>query len=120
MDPLLTVLISLYILKESFSILKETTNIVLMASPVHLSIEDINNRLTTIDGINNIHHVHLWQMDEHDIHFEAHVDITDRMVSETNTLLKKIEDLLREAFKINHVTLQFECDACIEKELLFN
>ena len=119
-DPLLTVLISLYILRESYHILKEATNIVLMASPENLSIEAISEKLNSIEGINNIHHVHLWQMDEHDIHFEAHVDIVDRMVSETASLLKEIEELLHEGFEINHVTIQFECDACDVKELLHN
>lgn len=117
-DPLLTVLISVYILKESFRIIKEALNIVLMASPPRLSIEDINNKLLAIEGINNIHHVHVWQMDENDIHFEAHVDVVDRLVSETAALLKEIEKSLHEAFEINHVTIQFECDACEVKELL--
>jgi cobalt-zinc-cadmium efflux system protein len=119
-DPLLTVLISIYILKESFHILKEATNIVLMASPENLSIEEISKQLGAVEGITNIHHVHLWQMDEHDIHFEAHVDIVDRMVSETTSLLREIEELLHETFRITHVTIQFECDACEVKDLLAN
>ncbi len=117
-DPLLTVLISIYILRESFHILKEATNIVLMASPENISTEQVNEKLTTIEGINNIHHVHLWQMDEHDIYFEAHVDISDRLVSESAGLLKEIEEALHEAFEINLVTVQFECDSCDVKELL--
>ena len=117
-DPLLTVLISLYITKESYHILKEALDIVLMASPDNISIEDISKKLTDIEGIKNIHHVHLWQMDENHIHFEAHTDIEDRLVSETAILLQKIEELLKEEYDINHVTIQFECDACDVKELL--
>ena len=85
-----------------------------------LSLTDINDKLVSIEGVNNIHHVHLWQMDEHDIHFEAHVDIADRLVSETEPLLQEITEILHENFEINHVTLQFECDVCTETELINN
>ncbi len=85
-----------------------------------LSLTDINDKLVSIEDVKNIHHVHLWQMDEHDIHFEAHVDIADRLVSETEPLLQKITELLHENFEINHVTLQFECDACTVTELINN
>ncbi len=119
-DPLLTVLISLYITKESYHILKEALDIVLMASPGNISIEDINDKLTAIDGIKNIHHVHLWQMDENHIHFEAHADIEDRPVSETVLLLEEIEKILHKDYEINHVTIQFECDTCQVKDLLHN
>lgn len=118
LDPLLTVLISVYILKESYHILKQALDIVLMASPAHLSLQEIQKKLLAIEGINNIHHVHLWQMDDHDIHFEAHVDVEDQMVSKTNTLLHEIEATLARTFQINHVTIQFECDSCQVKDLL--
>ena len=117
-DPLLTVLISIYILKESYHILKEALDIVLMASPENISIEDISSKITVMEGVKNIHHVHLWQMDENDIHFEAHADIEDCPVSETQKLLKKIEEVLHEEYEISHVTIQFECDVCEVKELL--
>jgi len=119
-DPLLTVLISIYILKESYHILKEALDIVLMASPVNIPLDGIQTLVKAIEGINNLHHVHLWQMDEHDIHFEAHVDIADRLVSETDSLLDEIRSILHEHFEINHVTLQFECGSCETTELIIN
>ncbi len=119
-DPLLTVLISMYILKESYHILKEALDIVLMASPMTIPLEAIDAEVTAIDGVNNMHHVHLWQMDEHHIHFEAHVDISDRLVSETGALLQEITDKLHDKFEINHVTLQFEYGLCETPELIMN
>ena len=117
-DPVLTVLISIYILKESFHILKDALNIVLMASPSGISMDDIRRELENLEGINNIHHVHLWQLDEEDIHFEAHADVADRRISETAVILAQIEDILKNAFHINHVTIQFECDICKTKNLV--
>jgi len=51
-------------------------------------------------------------LNDKDIHFEAHVDVPDMKVSESNELLKQAENILHEEFDINHVTLQFECGQC--------
>jgi len=64
--------------------------------------------LKEIDGIESIHHVHLWQVNEKDIQFEAHLKVNDMMVSKTELLLEKIEKLLHDEFDIGHVILQFE------------
>jgi len=117
-DPLLTVLISLYILKESYTIVKEASKIGLMASPPNISLDTIKNRLEEIDEIINVHHGHLWQLDEKEVHFEAHVEVPNITVSRTNEILKKIEKILREEFGITHVTVQFEHNICEEKEIV--
>jgi len=117
-DPLLTVLISLYVLLQSFKIVKEAMNILLMSTPVQISMDRIREELESIPEVKNIHHVHIWRLSEHDIHFEAHVDVDDITVSESSGISSLIEDKLLKNFKINHVTLQFECDRCESKSLV--
>lgn len=117
-DPLLTVLISVYILKESIVIVKEAVNVLMMGSPQSISIENIQEELETIEGVKNIHHVHIWRLSEQTVHFEAHVDVDDMMVSETNPLSCKIEEILKNNLGIDHVTLQFESDKCDTKRLI--
>ncbi len=115
-DPVITVLISLYIIKESWEIVKEAIHILMMGAPEKISIQKIEEVLDTLDGIESIHHVHIWQVNEKNIYFEAHVKVEDMMVSNTEVLLEKVEKLLHDEFDIGHVTLQFECDRCeIEK-----
>jgi len=111
-DPLLTVLISLYIIKESYVIVKEATEILMMAAPEGISLEKIDEVVKNIDDIDSIHHVHFWKVNENDIHFEAHVKVKDMKVSETEFILEKVEKLLHDEFDIGHVTLQFECTRC--------
>jgi len=111
-DPLITVLISLYIIKESWEIVKEAINILMMKAPEEISIEKIEEVLNNISGVDSIHHVHFWQVNEKDIHFEAHVKVSDMLVSKTEILISEIEKMLHDKFKIGHVTLQFECDRC--------
>ncbi len=111
-DPVITVLISLYIIRESWEIVKEAIRILMMGAPDEVSIHKIEEEITRINGIESIHHVHFWKINEKDTHFEAHVKVEDMMVSKTEQLLEQVEKLLREEFNINHVTLQFECNRC--------
>lgn len=116
-DPVLTLIISLYVLKGSFDIVKDATQILMMATPKTISIEKIKKEIEAIPGVKNIHHVHIWMLNEQNIHFEAHVDVEDMKISETGTLSRLIEEKLHH-HNINHVTFQFECDACRTKTLV--
>ena len=111
-DPVITVLISIYIIKESWEIVKEAINILMMKAPDEISVNKIKEKINSIDDIESIHHVHFWQINEHDIHFEAHVKVEDMPVSTTEVILSKVEKLLHDEFNIGHVTLQFECSQC--------
>lgn len=114
-DPVLTLLISIYILKESVAIVKEVIDILMMGTPEHISISDIQKQIEDLPGINNIHHVHIWRLNEKEIHFEAHVDVEDMPVSETDRLCNIIEEKLKRHHDITHVTLQFEAGKCQSK-----
>lgn len=117
-DPVITVLISLYIIKESWEIVKEAIHILMMGAPQEISIHKVEEVLDKLDGIDSIHHVHIWQVNERNIYFEAHVKVEDMMVSKTEALLEKVEKLLYDKFNIGHVTLQFECDRCEVEKLV--
>ena len=117
-DPLLTILISLYILKETYEILKESVDVVMMSTPLDIDIGDVQRTLEAIPGVKNIHHVHLWKMNDTDTHFEAHIDVDDVPVSRTADIRVAIEHRLHDAYNINHTTLQFECDSCSTKNLV--
>jgi cobalt-zinc-cadmium efflux system protein len=119
-DPLLTILISVYILKKSVEIVKESINVLMMGAPESVSIENIQKELESIPGIKNVHHVHVWRLGEHDIHFEAHIDVDDMRVSQTTSLCTFVEEKLKQNHGITHITLQFETDKCDSKSLVVN
>ena len=110
-DPLLTVLISIYILKESVGILREAVNILMQGAPKGLDVMDLVEKLKGVEGVMDIHHVHVWSLDENNVNFEAHVNVTDMPVRDTRAVSEAFEGILT-AHGINHVTLQFECDSC--------
>ncbi len=108
-DPLITILISLYIGHEAFSILKNSVSILLMSAPPGISISEINNRLRMIKGISDIHHVHIWRLDDNTIHFEAHVRANENLaLKDADHLRRQAEEILTAEFGIAHVTLQIE------------
>lgn len=116
-DPLITAVIAVYIARESYFIIKSTTNIMMQGAP-EISLEEIRNDLTELPEIKNIHHVHTWMINENTFHFEAHIDVNDQKISELNPLYEKIHHILNEKYAINHITIQFECERCENKELL--
>ena len=119
-DPLLTILISLYILKEAYSIIKEAVDIIMMSSPHDIDLQKVKKIIEGIPEVKNIHHVHIWKLNDNDIHFESHIEVEDTLISNTILIQKSIEDKLHKAFDINHFTLQFECDKCADKGLVQN
>lgn len=118
-DPLVTVLISVYILKESYGIFKQTIDI-LMQSTADLDYNDLKKDIENIDGVINIHHIHTWLADEKTIYFEGHVILEDMLISDTKKIHDEIEDILEDEFGVSHITIQFEAENEECKTDLFN
>ncbi len=117
-DPVLTLLISVYILKETLVIVKESVEIIMMSSPEGIELDDIRKFVESINGVENIHHIHIWRLNDQDVHLEAHIEVKDMPVSETSGIQKQIEQQLHDRYAITHTTLQFECDRCETKTII--
>ncbi|TGE37558.1 cation transporter [Desulfosporosinus fructosivorans] len=115
-DPLITILISLYILKATWQVIIKTVDILMQSSP-SLDYETIKTDIEGIDKVNNIHHVHCWMSNEKTIYFEAHIEMEDMPLSETESIYDKIEYYLKNQHDINHITLQAEVDKCPDKNI---
>lgn len=118
-DPLLTVFIGLYVMKESYEIIRKSLHLLMEGVPENLDVRSIAEKLQEMETVENVHHVHVWGLDEDSINFEAHVNIKDMLVSETKPLLEKIKHELHH-HGINHVTIQFEYECCKGVELINN
>lgn len=120
-DPLITVLISLYIIKETYSIVIETYHILMQAVPKDLDILQITQDIEKIEVIKDIHHVHAWSLSDKEIHFEAHANLnSDLRTSEYEHIIHQIEKLLKHKYQINHVTLQMEFEFCNDNNIISN
>lgn len=117
-DPVLTLLIGIYIVHESYEILSEAIHVLMEGTPPQIDVEKIREEVEKFSKVDNIHHVHVWMVGDNDVHLEAHVNITDMKISESNEVRAQIEKMLDEKFGIHHITLQFECNQCPEVGLL--
>ena len=120
LDPLLTILIAVYITRVSFKILSNAIHVLMEGAPPDISIREIQTEVEKLEKVENIHHVHIWTVGENDVHLEAHIDVADMMISKSNLLGEQIEALLKAKFGINHITLQFECEQCKDVGLVIN
>tara|TARA_B110000971_G_scaffold219259_1_gene259941 strand:- start:470 stop:1372 length:903 start_codon:yes stop_codon:yes gene_type:complete len=108
-DAALTITIALYLIIVGYSLLKESFYILMLFTPKDIKIEEIVEEVIKVDQINNIHHIHVWQLNETEIHLEAHIDFNvDLKFSEFNIILKRLEATLFTKFKINHFNIQPE------------
>jgi cobalt-zinc-cadmium efflux system protein len=118
-DAALTIIIATYLIVISWRLLLESLKVLMLFTPSTVVLESINEKITAIPGVQNIHHVHVWQLDNKQIYFEGHVDFADNLLlQDVNMILGKIRMTLHEQFNIDHVTLQPEFDMCHSKDLI--
>ncbi len=108
-DSLMTLFIAFYLIYVGFSLLKEATKMLMLFTPDSINIEEIVREVHTIEGVNLLHHIHVWQLNDNELHLEAHLDCNQNIrLTEFNILLHKIEQVLLEKFQINHTNIQPE------------
>jgi cobalt-zinc-cadmium efflux system protein len=118
-DGVLTLVIAVYLIFVSWKLLLESLNVLMLFTPPSIVIETINEEISTIPEIRNIHHVHVWQLDNDQIYFEGHVDFIDNLpLQNVNEILGKIQRTLHDHFNIEHITLQPEFNRCQKKDLI--
>jgi len=118
-DPILTFVIGAYVLKEGFDILKQSVNILMEKTPAHIDILKIKEIIEKIPEVDNLHHVHIWQINEKQFLFEGHIDIKrDIYLSKAEKIRSDISSILLDKFGINHSTLQVEYYCCKDKKIV--
>ncbi len=118
-DPLVTMALGIYLLKETYAIVRESLGILMQGTPEGTDLRAIKEELEQLEGIDNIHHVHAWNLTDSEIHFECHVDLKeDIRISETESINGRIRAILREKYGIGHVTIQHEYNCCEDKNMI--
>ena len=108
-DPLVTLLIAGYILWQSFAEIGPVIRILMLAAPPALQSQTVLDKMQTIGGVYGVHHLHLWQMQEHENAVQAHIVIDAGRWDDADTVKDAIRQVLQESFAITHVTLELEC-----------
>jgi cobalt-zinc-cadmium efflux system protein len=111
-DPALSLLIAALILWSSIGIVRETLNILLEGTPRGVSLPRIRSGMEAVEGVVNVHDLHIWSLGSQSHALACHVTIADIPPSESACILTKLNQLLREQFQISHTTIQFEHIGC--------
>lgn len=108
-DSVMTLIIAVYLIVVGLDLLKKSTKMLMLFTPEHIDIKEIVREVHKIPGINKLHHIHVWHLNEEELHLEAHLDCSeDIRMSEFNQLLHLLEEVLYEKFGINHINIQPE------------
>jgi cobalt-zinc-cadmium efflux system protein len=111
-DSLIGVFIGMLILRGAYSLVRESIDIFLEATPKDIDVEKMLSDLHKIEGVKDIHHLHLWTITSGIYAMSAHVLIKDLLVSRSALILRQIETLLKSEYNMEHATIQFECESC--------
>jgi cobalt-zinc-cadmium efflux system protein len=115
-DPVLSLLIAALILWSSLGIVRETINILLEGMPRGVSLDEIRSGMEAVEGVINVHDLHVWSLGSQSRALACHVTIADIPPSESACILLKLNSVLRDRFHISHTTIQFEHIGCGELE----
>lgn len=119
-DSLITVLIAVYLIKASYSLIVESISILMQSVPANINIDELKTDIEEYEPIDNIHHLHIWKLDDHDIHLEAHIDFNDNLtLKEVTRICDEICNAIKEKYHIAHMTLQAEYEKVDNKELIY-
>ncbi len=118
-DSLLTFLIAIYLIWMGYDLLKTSTKMLMLFTPSHINIEDVVENINKLPKVKLLHHVHIWNLSDNELHLEAHLDLNDDVsITEFDSILQDIEAVLHEQYDINHVTIQPEYNKNDPKEVI--
>src|SRR5271166_5883930 len=111
-DPVLSLLIAALILWSSIGIVRETLNILLEGTPRGVSLPQIRTGMEAVEGVLDVHDLHVWSLGSQSRALACHVCIADIPPSESACILVNLNHVLKEHFQIAHATIQFEHMGC--------
>jgi cobalt-zinc-cadmium efflux system protein len=118
LDPLVSVLIGAFILWNAWGILRQAINILLENAPESFDIDSMVNDLLKVEGVRDVHDLHVWSINENLRALSAHIITDDVLVSAGSPIQRDLNEILAHKYNIRHATLQLECE-CVGQNLLY-
>ncbi|MGM5489348.1 cation diffusion facilitator family transporter [Weissella koreensis] len=109
LDPLITLVVAIYIMHETWSVLKEATNILMESNP-NVDLNDVRKLILECPYVKCAHHFHIWQIDEDQTLLTFHVTMENQPLIQVEQSIHEIQQVILENYQIDHVTVQPEVD----------
>ena len=118
-DSILTLLIAVYLIVVGTDLFLKSTKMLMLFTPDFIDLKELIREVHQIKGVRKLHHIHVWHLNEEELHLEAHLDCEeDLSLSQFNDVLHEIEELLYAKFSINHVNIQPEFQKIDPKDFI--
>ncbi len=104
-DPLISVLIGALVLVSAWRLVKESTDVLLEATPRHIALSDVHERIASVPGVDSVHDLHLWTVTSGVVAMSGHLVVKNP--TDNQPVLEEVQDRMR-ALGIHHVTVQME------------
>jgi len=111
-DSALSFGIGALILWSGYGIVRETLNILLEGTPRGMQLEKIESCIRAVEGVNDVHDLHVWSIGSETHALSCHISIADIPPSVSERILRDVKDRLLHNFRIDHTTIQFEHVVC--------
>ena len=119
-DPIISIFIAILILVSAYRVTAEAVNILLEATPTGVDLRGVVEAVRRIEGVKDVHDVHIWSITPELRAMSAHLLIEDQLTSHSTEIVERVERILTERFGIVHATLQCECKRCKRLQMLCN
>jgi len=113
LDALISMVIVLIISWGSIRILREAGHILLEGVPAHIDINELVDKMRSVAGVNNVHHLHVWSICSHITALSAHIDVESDYRLRHGEIIGNLEQVLDHDYHITHTTFQCECSVCM-------
>jgi cobalt-zinc-cadmium efflux system protein len=118
-DPLISMLIAIYLIYAAYEIVRDSICILMQFTPAHIDLVGIEKLACDHPELSNIHHIHVWQLNDYEIFLEAHLDFHENLPLErVMHICTMLEEKIKQAYGITHVTLQSEFQKEDDKALV--
>lgn len=108
-DSVMTIIIAVYLIAVGLDLVLKSTKMLMLFTPENIDIKEIVREVHKVEGAGKLHHIHVWHLNEEEIHLEAHLDCPeDFTLTQFDEVLNRIEVVLFENFGINHTNIQPE------------
>jgi cobalt-zinc-cadmium efflux system protein len=107
-DPVITATIAVYLFAHAYHEIRKAIRILIESAPTDFDFDGMVRAVQALEGVQDLHHVHLWRLDEERVALEAHLSILQRDMHAMEAIKRRTKELLREDFDIEHATLEIE------------
>ncbi len=116
-DPIVSMLIGVFILWSSWGILKESVNVLLEGIPEGMVMANLESTIGSVHGVLAVHDLHVWTIGSGVVCCSCHIMVAEQSIRSGEQVLRAVKEELRHHFGITHATIQVEVEGCAEDDM---